>query len=155
LVKLPAKIVRKSMKMNRLRNKQRQSGQTMLNLVKDGQNEPIRFGFRAVRRCRGPGFPRFRALDTGIVGVRPSPAAASHEFFERAGESVLCHAFHTAAPGDRRTPTPLFRRTPVALPSAPPVSGPKIWACAGRGNGYISVPRANGFRGGFVFQPID
>jgi hypothetical protein len=36
----------KYLKMNSLQNKQPLSGQTMLNLVKHGQNKPIRFGFK-------------------------------------------------------------------------------------------------------------
>jgi hypothetical protein len=38
--------------MNNLQNKRLQSGQTIINVVKRGQNKPICFGFGAVRRRR-------------------------------------------------------------------------------------------------------
>ncbi len=76
----------KYFKMNSLQHNQPQSGLTGINLVTHGQNKPIRFGLRPVRRCQIEGRP---------------------------------------------------------------VSGPKIWSCAGRGGCYSSGSRANGLRGGF------
>ena len=81
----------KYFKMNSLQHNQPQSGLTGINLVTHGQNKPIRFGLRPVRRCQIEGRP---------------------------------------------------------------VSGPKIWSCAGRGGCYSSGSRANGLRGGFVFNPL-
>jgi hypothetical protein len=43
LVKLAGQIPCKPLKMNNLQHKQLESGQTGLNLVKHGQNKPIRF----------------------------------------------------------------------------------------------------------------
>jgi hypothetical protein len=42
------------MKLNDLQNNQPQSRQTMRNLVKHGQNKPIRFGLRVVLRQLQP-----------------------------------------------------------------------------------------------------
>jgi hypothetical protein len=55
------------MKMNRLHNKQRQAGQTVLNLVKHGQNKPIRFGFRFSRCCSSGRNPD----KSGACPIRP------------------------------------------------------------------------------------
>jgi hypothetical protein len=48
--------------MNNLQNKQLWPGQTMLNLVKHGQNKPIRFGLRTSGRSALPGFGPLRFL---------------------------------------------------------------------------------------------
>jgi hypothetical protein len=84
-----------SLIMNNLQYKQPLSGQTTINLVKHGQNQPILLG-----------------LSVALCQLQPSA----------------------------------FSLQPFL------VSGPKIWACSGRGNGYSSSSRANGLRGGFCFS---
>jgi len=65
-------------------------------------------------------------------GVRPSPAAASHEFFERAVETRLNRASYVAAPEDGRTPSllPAFSQweKEIGRPAACPSQAPRQYA---------------------------
>jgi hypothetical protein len=54
--------------MNNLQNKQLQSGQSMINLVKHGQNKPNPLGLGEVRRRRVPGGPFFFVGKIGESG---------------------------------------------------------------------------------------
>jgi hypothetical protein len=67
-------------------------------------------------------------LDTATGGVWPSPAAASHGFFERAEKLPPGRVFHVAAPEDGRTPASPCHRTPVAMSgcASKVVSGPIV-----------------------------